>query len=126
MSFIEKLVVVGPFQCNCRVVACPETGDAVVIDPGDEADKIIQKIEETKTPDGKPIQVKALFHTHAHLDHVGGTKDVRERLPDSKIYLHKEDLFIYQMLSTQSQMFGLNYGNPLPVERNYEHEEELQ
>jgi glyoxylase-like metal-dependent hydrolase (beta-lactamase superfamily II) len=127
---LNKTIVVGPFQCNCRLLACPKTGEAVLIDSGDEAQKILQALEGMQTPSGVPIQVKYLLHTHAHLDHIGGTRKVREALAIAgqppKIALHRDDEEIYKNLRMQGQLFGLEYDDPLPVEHFLRDNEELK
>src|SRR4051812_33594820 len=85
---IDRTVVVGAFQCNCRLLACPKTGEAVLVDPGDEPEAILSEIERVSSEIGVPLQVKYLLHTHAHLDHIGATRGVREKLLAPKIALH--------------------------------------
>lgn len=121
-----QTLVVGPFQCNCRILACPQTGEACVIDPGDEANLIIQKLESMKTSQGRPLQVKYLFHTHAHLDHVSATRELKEKSPSSLICLHQADEKIYENLEEQGEMFGIALKSPLPVEEYFEHEKEYE
>jgi glyoxylase-like metal-dependent hydrolase (beta-lactamase superfamily II) len=123
---IEKQLVVGPFQCNCRIFACPKTGLALVVDPGDEPLEIIQTIQQMKLQDGRPIQVQWLLHTHAHLDHIGGTRKLKESIPEARIALHSADRFIYDRLQEQGRIFNMNYDEPLPVEFDLEHEQELR
>jgi hydroxyacylglutathione hydrolase len=125
LCMIEKTMVVGPFQCNCRLLACPKTGEAVLVDPGDEPQKILREIENIKTPQGLPVQVKYLLHTHGHLDHIAGTKKVREQLSLAmpKIALHKEDQPLYMNLRMQGQLFGLQYEDPLAIDHFLEDEE---
>ena len=129
-SLIDKTIVVGPFQCNCRVLVCPTTGHAVLVDPGDEAQKIIQVLSGLKTETGAVIDVKYLFHTHAHLDHIGATRAVAEHLEKTEhkplIALHQEDEPIYQQLKMQGTMFGMTYDDPLPITHYLKHEEDLQ
>lgn len=55
---------VGPLQCNCTILGDPETGEAIVIDPGDEPMKVLKRLS---THGLKP---KAILVTHTHLDHV--------------------------------------------------------
>ncbi len=117
---IEETLPVGPFQQNCRILACPVTGDAVVVDPGADASEIVARLVKIKTPNGKSLNVKMLLHTHAHLDHVGATRALKEMLQPGcqpVIALHEGDQQIYEQLASQSRMFGLNYGEPLPVDR---------
>ncbi|MBC7691724.1 MAG: MBL fold metallo-hydrolase [Methylotenera sp.] len=141
---IDQTVVVGSFQCNCRILVCPKTGHTVLIDPGDEPGKIIQRLTQLKTDSGLPLQVKYLFHTHAHLDHIGGTREVCEHVraqellaeipPTSPlgtarpalIALHQEDEFIYQMLKKQGEMFGIAYDEPLPIDHYFSDGETLE
>lgn len=144
MKYLERNLVVGPFQCNCRLLMCPVTGEAALIDPGDEAPKILAALAKVGLPgaDGKPMKprLKYLLHTHAHLDHIGGTRGVVEGLASSRasdvsgaggapapvIALHRDDEFIYKMLKEQGRMFGLTYGDPLPIEKFLAHEERLE
>jgi len=79
-KFIQKNWVVGPFQCNCRLIVCPLSGEAALVDPGDEAKKILSNLASVALPNGKPIRVKYLLHTHGHLDHIAATREIKEKL----------------------------------------------
>ncbi len=68
---IDK-VVVSPFQSNCYLVACPETREGLILDPGDEADRILSLIRS------HPVTVAAVVATHGHLDHVLAVRRVKE------------------------------------------------
>ena len=123
---LEKNWVVGPFQCNCRLIACEKTGEAALVDPGDEPQKILQKLDGLKTASGLPIRLKYLLHTHGHLDHVGATRGVRQgRAEAPRILLHRGDEPLYANLIEQGKLFGLRYESPLPIEEYLEHEQEL-
>jgi glyoxylase-like metal-dependent hydrolase (beta-lactamase superfamily II) len=65
---IIKTVIVGELETNCYIVASERTKEAMIIDPGDEADKIINAIEE----DG--LKPKLIINTHCHFDHVGANE----------------------------------------------------
>lgn len=130
---IEKNLVVGPFQCNCRLLVCPKTGEGALIDPGDEPARILTEIAKLELPGGLKPRIKYLLHTHAHLDHIGGTRGVSEGLqagpaqpPKPVIALHQADDPIYRNLKMQGQLFGLSFDDPLPVDHYLEHEEELR
>jgi glyoxylase-like metal-dependent hydrolase (beta-lactamase superfamily II) len=126
-TYLDKNLVVGPFQCNCRILACPKTGEAALIDPGAEPKRIIQALEGLKTPGGMPIQVRYLFHTHGHLDHIGATRDVKTALATApRIALHRDDEPLYLQLKMQGQLFRMNFDEPLPVDLHFEHEQQLK
>jgi hydroxyacylglutathione hydrolase len=130
---LEKTIVVGAFQCNCRLFACPKTGDAVLVDPGDEPEKILAEVARARTATGLPISVKYLLHTHGHLDHIGATRGVHASLsvkaaglPAPRIALHASDEPLYQNLKMQGNLFGMKYDDPLPVDHYLEDGEELK
>jgi hydroxyacylglutathione hydrolase len=132
---LERTVVVGPFQCNCRLLACPRTGDALLVDPGDDAPRILREIRAAEAALGKPVRVRWLLHTHAHLDHIGATRVVKEALVReaaadagalATIALHADDEEIYRNLRMQGSLFGLQYEDPLPVDHRLRDEEELR
>lgn len=110
---------VGPLGCNCSIVGCKETGEAMVIDPGGDADKII----ELATKHG--LTIKYLLHTHAHFDHIMGSRDMKEKT-GAKICLHKGDQWLYDNLLKQVGMFGFQATDPLPVDQYLEDEEDIR
>lgn len=97
---------VGPLQCNCTILADESTNEAVVIDPGDEAERILRALQAARLT---PI---ALLHTHAHFDHVGGTRRVKEAT-GAAIRLHPADRPLYDVLPDQAAFFGLAADAPL-------------
>ena len=64
-----KRIEVGSFENNCYIVSCAETGEAVIIDPAAEAQKIIKEINRKK--------VKFILITHGHMDHIGALEEIR-------------------------------------------------
>ena len=115
---IHKTVVVGPLQCNCAILGCERTREAVIVDPGDEAAKILAEVAALK------LEVKFLLHTHAHFDHVGGTGEVRKKLT-APVCLHKGDDDLYRNLPLQGKLFGIPLMAGPPVEKYLEDGEEL-
>lgn len=97
--FIETFPV-GQLGCNCSIIADPNTGEAIIVDPGDEAPLIIERVR------AHGFSVRYLLHTHAHIDHVGATADVKDAL-GAEICLHKDDLFLYDNLEMQSQFLRI-------------------
>jgi hydroxyacylglutathione hydrolase len=104
-----QTIPVGPLQCNCSILLDEATGEALVIDPGDEPDKILRALDAMKA---RPV---ALLHTHAHFDHIGGTRAVKEKT-GAAIRLHPADRPLYDALLDQAAMFGISAGEPLPID----------
>lgn len=96
---------VGPLQCNCTILADPATREAVVIDPGDEAERILRALEAEKLT---PV---ALLHTHAHFDHITGSRAVKEATK-APIRLHPGDRPLYDALPEQASFFGIRAEAP--------------
>ncbi len=105
MILIETQAV-GPFFKNGFVVASEKTREAVIIDPGDEVAGLISFVETRK------LTVRHILLTHAHLDHVTGVGVAKRRF-DVPVYLHRDDLFLYEAAVQQGEMFGVRV-EPLP------------
>jgi hydroxyacylglutathione hydrolase len=108
---------VGAFQCNCSILSHPLKPGLWIVDPGDEAQFIIDRVRHFNRP------IVSLWHTHAHLDHVGATKPLFEwaidwnknwSLGTPKIFLHEEDRWLYENIAIQSQMLGIPSFNVVP------------
>ena len=82
MALIRRSFPVGALGCNCTIVACPETHQGLVIDPGDEAPRILRELESLG------VTAVALVHTHAHFDHVMANPARRARDRDFGVRLH--------------------------------------
>jgi hydroxyacylglutathione hydrolase len=75
---------VGPFAANCYLVACGQTKEAVIIDPGADARQILSMVA------GEKVTVKYIINTHGHVDHVGANEDIRKAL-GVPILIHEND-----------------------------------
>lgn len=79
-----KTLIVGPIQENCYIAAHPQSKEAVVIDPGDEADMIIDHIREHE------LKVKYILLTHGHHDHIGAVAEVK-KATGALVAIHADD-----------------------------------
>ena len=104
---------VPPFFKNGYLVACPETREAVLIDPGDEVGELLRAARN------QHLNVQSILLTHAHLDHVTGVGRAKEalRVP---VWLHRDDLFLYDSVVEQGLMFGLRVDRQPAIDRFYE------
>jgi len=97
---------VGVLEENCYLVVDDSSGRAVVIDPGDEGERIIAMIR------GAAVQLDAIWLTHAHVDHIGAVAALR-RAFDVPVLLHPLDLPYYTRLSAQAaEMYGIDFEQP--------------
>jgi len=104
---IVRTLPVGPLRCNCTILADPASGEAVIIDPGDEGEKVVRALEATG------CRAVALLHTHGHFDHISGTAVVK-RVTGAAIRIHSADRPLYDALADQASFFGLSAEPPLP------------
>ncbi len=104
-------LITGPFQENSYILADKLSKQCVLIDPGDEADKIIFFIDDNKF---NPI---GIINTHAHLDHIGAVEQIKTRykIPFYLHYLEKPILESYPM---SCRIFGIE-AKPAPTVDNW-------
>ena len=88
MNPILEQVVVGALQVNCWIVGCPETRDAVVIDPGADVERINAVLHACRLT---PVMI---VDTHGHIDHVGGNAALSEAFGGLPVALHPADEFL--------------------------------
>jgi glyoxylase-like metal-dependent hydrolase (beta-lactamase superfamily II) len=96
---IESFAV-GPLQCNCTLMGDEETGEAIVIDPGDEVERICKRLTELG------LTLKQILVTHAHIDHVGGALQLK-KLTGAPILLNENDLPLLKMMEMQAGWLGI-------------------
>ena len=99
-TLVRRSFPVGALGCNCSVVVCPETKEALVVDPGDEAPRVLEALA------AEGARAVKIVHTHAHFDHVMATGDVAART-GADILLHADDRWLYDNVPMQAMMFGL-------------------
>jgi hydroxyacylglutathione hydrolase len=108
-----EIRAVPPFHKNGFVVGCPRTREAVLIDPGDEVAQLLEVVA------GQELSVKYILLTHAHIDHVTGVAAAR-RAVKAPVYLHRDDLFLYNAVAQQAAMFGLPVPAVPPLDHFYD------
>src|SRR5262249_39037315 len=93
-----KGIVVGVFQENCWVIGSRRTREGIVIDPGDEAERILELARDMG------LNVKLIANSHGHIDHIMGVREVQERT-GAKFLLHPNDLEIARGMPRSAARF---------------------
>ena len=99
-KLIHEVIPVGLLQCNCSILGDPETREAIVVDPGDDVDRILEILRRHR------LKVLAIVSTHTHIDHVGGLAQLH-RLTGAPVLFHEADLPLYRSLDMQAQWLGV-------------------
>lgn len=97
----------GMFMENCYLVGSPETQEAVLIDPGEETQLFLRRLEH------EGLELNAVWLTHGHLDHVDGVRRVVEQT-GADVYLHPDDRNLYDHVIKQRAAWGVRSDSPLP------------
>ena len=80
---LRKLVV-GLYQANCYIMGCEKTHEGLVIDPGDDANRILEEISRNG------LKIRQIIITHGHIDHIGAAKDLRD-ITKAPVLIHALD-----------------------------------
>lgn len=99
-NLIHEILPVGMLQCNCSILGDPGTHEALVVDPGDETDRILEILR------AHHLNVRAIVSTHTHIDHVGGLA-LLHKATGAPVLIHEADLELYRHLDMQAQFLGM-------------------
>jgi glyoxylase-like metal-dependent hydrolase (beta-lactamase superfamily II) len=102
-----EIFPMGVFQVNSYLLACEKTGKIVVVDPGDEPEILLRRLDQLKA---QPV---AILNTHGHVDHVAGNAAIQREFAIPSL-LHPADRFLVETFPAQAAMFGLDLESPPP------------
>jgi glyoxylase-like metal-dependent hydrolase (beta-lactamase superfamily II) len=97
---IFDTVVVGPLGVNCSILGCEESGQGVVVDPGDDADRILAQVQQ------RGLTISAIINTHGHFDHVGGNRQLTQAT-GAPLYIHQADAPMLERVAKTAAIYGL-------------------
>jgi glyoxylase-like metal-dependent hydrolase (beta-lactamase superfamily II) len=97
---IHEVLPVGTLACNCSVFGDESTREAMVVDPGDEIERILEIVAR------HGLTVKAIVITHAHIDHIGGAQKLKQAT-GAPVYMNLNDEKLQQMMEVQAAWLGV-------------------
>jgi len=106
---IIKELVVGPLMANCFICGCSKTKEAIVIDPGGDANMILHSLADSE------LKVKYIINTHGHFDHVSANGKM-----NADILIHSLDAPMLEKLSSNAALFGVSVENSPPCDQTLE------
>jgi hydroxyacylglutathione hydrolase len=115
---IIKTLAVGPIQANCFILGCEDTLEAVVIDPGEEGDRILQTVADSN------LIVKYIINTHGHMDHVSANKRINE-VTGAPIFIHALDAPMLDQVADSAAAWGLKADNSPAPDRELQEGDEV-
>jgi hydroxyacylglutathione hydrolase len=104
---IHEVLVVGPLQCNCSILGDETSREAIVVDPGDNINRIVTTLAKHQ------LTLKQIVVTHAHIDHIAGAQQLK-RLTGAPILYNQLDLPLVAMMEVQAGWLGIPTPNVAP------------
>jgi len=97
---IHEILRVGPLQCNCSILGDETSREAIVVDPGDDIQRIVAILARHQ------LTVKQIVITHAHIDHIAGAARLKA-LTGAPILYNPRDLPLVKMMDVQAGWLGI-------------------
>ena len=110
---IRETFPVGLLQCNCSILGDPASGDAIVVDPGDDIPRILALLQRHK------LTVKQILVTHAHIDHIAGAARLKA-VTGAPILYNQSDIPLARMMEMQAVWLGVPTPEVLPPDDSLE------
>jgi hydroxyacylglutathione hydrolase len=116
---IHEIFPVGPLQCNCSVIGDEVSREAIVVDPGDEIDRVLLTLQRHQ------LTLKQILITHGHIDHVAGAMKLKAAT-GAPIRMNSADQFQLQMLDQMAAWIGIPSPGPVTIDDSLVHDATIQ
>lgn len=108
---IHEILAVGMLQCNCSIFGDEQSREAVVVDPGEEIEQILQILDRHR------LRVTAIVITHAHIDHIGGAEKLKTAT-GAPVYMNANDQELYDHIDVQAGWLGMETPKQTEIDVN--------
>ena len=116
---IHEIFPVGPLQCNCSVIGDENSREAIVVDPGDEIERVLLALQR------HALTLKQILITHGHIDHVAGAMKLKAAT-GAPILMNSADQFQLRMLDQMAAWIGIPSPGAVAIDDSLEHEAAIQ
>jgi glyoxylase-like metal-dependent hydrolase (beta-lactamase superfamily II) len=116
---LHEIFPVGPLQCNCSVIGDERTREALVIDPGDNIDRVLLTLQR------HGLRLKQILITHGHIDHVGGAMKLKQAT-GAPILMNSADLEQLELLDQMAQWIGVPSPGAVTIDASLDHDAVIQ
>ncbi len=116
---IHEIFPVGPLQCNCSVIGDEATREAVVVDPGDNIDRVLLTLHKHQ------LTLKQILITHGHIDHVAGAMQLKHAT-GAPILMNSNDQMQLQLLDQMAAWIGIAPPGVVTIDASLEHDTAVQ
>ncbi|MBF0382199.1 MAG: MBL fold metallo-hydrolase [Magnetococcales bacterium] len=119
MSLIHEIIATGPLEVNCQLLGDSNSGEAILIDPGGDSDRLLKRLNK------HGLKLTHIINTHGHFDHVGGVHDLKEAT-GCQFWIHKGDQAIVQNAANHAASWNLPFGPVPKIDKFIEDGEKIQ
>ncbi|HVZ17763.1 MAG TPA: MBL fold metallo-hydrolase [Terriglobales bacterium] len=112
---IHEIFPVGPLQCNCSVIGDEASREAIVIDPGDDIDRVLLTLAKHQ------LTLKKILITHGHIDHVGGAMKLKHAT-GAPIWMDSADSMQLQLMDQMAAWIGVPSPGTIAIDASLEHD----
>lgn len=101
---IFESIAVGPLSVNCYIVACEQSHEGIVVDPGGDIEHIISLVEQHE------LKIHTIINTHGHFDHLGGNRHALAAF-GARLLIHQADALMLSKSAEVARKYGLQGEN---------------